>query len=177
MWKLRKDFIISPFKSLKNEFRVIVLNDQVELIYCKSKSTIIGDGKTTLIKLLKNKLKNVFEHDIISCIDKKYSPNYIIPKNEKIIYSWKHNLKYGNNVSIDIDNKIYYKINNLALLAAKSIKIKFASIDIVQDDNDNFIVLEINAGVMMEIFSKQNDKFYAITENIYIKAIKYMFNN
>jgi glutathione synthase/RimK-type ligase-like ATP-grasp enzyme len=66
----------------------------------------------------------------------------------------------------------------LALLASKSIKIKFASIDIVQDDNDNdnFIVLEINAGVMMEIFSKQNDKFYAITENIYIKAIEYMFN-
>ena len=176
LWKLRKDFIISPFKSLKNEFRVIVLNDQVELIYCKSKSTIIGDGKTTLIKLLKNKLKNVFEHDIISCIDKKYSPNYIIPKNETIVYSWKHNLKYGNNVSIDIDNDSYYKINNLALLAANSIKIKFASIDIVQDDNDNFMVLEMNAGVMLEKFSKQNDKFYGIAENIYTKAIKYMFD-
>jgi glutathione synthase/RimK-type ligase-like ATP-grasp enzyme len=64
----------------------------------------------------------------------------------------------------------------LALLASKSIKIKFASIDIVQDDNDNFMVLEINAGVMMEKFSKQNDKFYGIAENIYTKAIKYMFD-
>ncbi|MEK7434238.1 MAG: hypothetical protein AABZ74_13995 [Cyanobacteriota bacterium] len=164
---------LSPFYEIKNEYRVIVFYDEVLLVYKKEKDYVLGDGKKTVLELIQEKIKKIslIELDFI-----KNKLTYIVPENEKFEITWKHNLAKGAKASI-VDNKeLLEKLNILALKASQSIKINFASVDIVETEND-FLIMEINSGIMMENFSKQGEKEYQISKNIYRKAINKLFIN
>ena len=56
-------------------------------------------------------------------------------------------------------------------IAAVRLNLKFASIDVVKDKKGGYKVLEINSGVMMETFSKLNERNYNLAKHIYRTAI------
>jgi glutathione synthase/RimK-type ligase-like ATP-grasp enzyme len=84
---------------------------------------------------------------------------------------WRHNLQLGAKPVIVIDKSITKKLTSLSQKAAMSMNIKFCSIDIVKV-NDQYKVLEINSGVMLEKFAKQSSTNYSIALNIYKQAIQ-----
>jgi hypothetical protein len=50
---------LCPFYKIKIEYRVIILNNTVQLIYAKEKPQIIGDGQSNVLELIKFKYGNV----------------------------------------------------------------------------------------------------------------------
>ena len=62
-------------------------------------------------------------------------------------------------------------------MAAKSIHINFATIDIVELTTGEFKVLEINSGVVMERFIDDDISNYDLAKNMYEKVILHMFGN
>ncbi len=165
---------ICPFYHIKHEYRIIYLDGKCELIYGKIKPVVIGDGKSTLITLLQQFNKNYFyQSNIPIC------PNYeweYIPKIDEVVeYNWQFNLSRGANAFIDIEDKLKTRLINLALGAANLINLKFGSIDIIECDNDELLVLEINSGVMMENVCHLIPNGETIAYNIYRNAIKKMF--
>ena len=89
-------FSICPFYNISNEYRVIVLNNKVKVMYKKILPEVLGDGHSTIRELL---LK--FNYEYFKNIDDK-SLDVILKKDEKFCYDWKFNLSLGSVASFDI---------------------------------------------------------------------------
>lgn len=169
-----QDICVCPFYNIKNEYRAIFLNGKIEFAYKKIKPVIVGNGKNTIKELLlifnktyylnQNNLKN-------NNIDINY-----IPKNgEKIIYEWRFNLSKGSNID-EISKEDLKVIESISKSAANEINLKFGSIDIIKTFYDEFKIIEVNSGVMMENLIKLKDNGRKIAKEIYRKVINFMFN-
>ena len=99
----------------------------------------------------------------------------------KLIYSkqrtnnWRHNLGLGAEPIITEDDEVCSKLSELATEASNAVNGKFVSVDIIEVDG-NYMVLEINSGVMMEHFASKTAENYKIAEKIYGDAVNLMFN-
>ena len=76
---------------------------------------------------------------------------------------------------MNISNDLASKLVNLALSVTKELNITFASVDIIDTTDNRLLVLETNSGVTLNKFISQNDNGYDIAYNIYLDAIKLMF--
>ncbi len=163
---------LCPYHEIKNEYRVIILNNNIKLIYLKQTPFIIGNGKDTVLKLIAD--SNIQYN--MGTFDKNINYYYIPPKNEIFRLNWKYNLGLGASAKIVSDDNLIKILSELAIKAAAVLNIKFASIDIVETDN-TYKVLEINSEVMMDYFSNINETNYKISKQIYKEAIDLMFQN
>ena len=168
---LIKNYSISicPYYHIKNEYRVIVLDNEIKLIYKKINPIVIGDGKSTLKELLIKFNSNYY-------IDKEI-PNIIPKKNEIYTYDFHFNLSKGSIATIDIDSNTKEKICQLALEVSKKVGITFASIDIIETTDNKLLVLEANSGVTINKAINFIPNGYNVAKNIYKEAIIKMFAN
>lgn len=166
---------ICPYIDIKYEYRAVYLDGEIIYLYKKQKPSVIGDGVKTLEELIKEKEENVeMPIEIIPDLNLKYVPK----ENEQIIISWKHNLSSGAEaIKVDSSDENYDKIIELAVKAGKSIGIRFASVDVVlENETDELMIMEINGSVCMNKFSETVENGYEIAKEIYSKALDKMFN-
>lgn len=162
---------VSPFYEIEKEFRTVVLDGKVMLIYSKNIPFVEGDGKSTLRELLISYAQS--HSDFPLKLDESENDLDIIEIGKKHYLNWKHNLGQGAHPEIIQDELLISELSNLATRAARVTGIQFASVDIIKVKN-NFMVLEVNSGVMMDYFSQVSDTNYQIAKNIYQKAIEKM---
>ena len=167
----QKSYSISmcPFYYIKNEYRLFVLDGNVELVYKKIKPVVVGDGHSTILELLK-KLNNHFFTDDMNNLD------VVLKNGENFEYNWQFNLSGGAVMSLDIEKKKKAKLLDLAKMITDKIDIGFATIDVVELETDDFLVMEINSGVGMAHFRQLAQNGREISKELYKKAIKKMFN-
>lgn len=163
---------LSPYYHIKNEYRVIILNNEVKLIYGKKRPIIIGNGVKTILELLQEFNPNYYSKQN-NLSDLNINLDRVLENNETLEIGFKFNLSRGSTI-FDIDNNLKEKLSNMALSIALKLDIKFASIDIIET-NDDFLVLEINSGVMMDNFMKLHENGKEIAKSIYKEAIGYLF--
>ena len=157
---------VCPFYEIENEYRAIVVNGKAELVYKKIRPIVVGDGKSTIKELLKQFNSTYFsEKD-----DERFKE--VLQEGEVFEYDWRFNLARGAKASLDFPSEIKMRVEELAEKISKKIGLGFGSIDIIKTANNQFLVMEINSGVMMENFIKQIPEGYEIAKNIYKKAIE-----
>lgn len=156
---------LSPYRDIRAEYRVIIVNSSVGVIYEKKRPSVVGDGSASIKQLIErdDSLYGVK-------IDDEIDLSYIPAKDEKVEVAWKHNLGQGAHPVLVTDFIKKGILTELALSCVVALEIEFMSIDIVEDEY-GFEIMEINSGVMMENLSKSNSQNYAISKNIYQKAI------
>lgn len=166
---LIKNFSLSicPYVDIKSEYRVIVLDNNAELVYSKIKPIVVGDGNKSIKDLLIEFNEHYFKD--------KDLPLDILPKGKVYEYNWQFNLSKGASISTIIDKDLKNKLIKLATDITKDINIKFCSVDIIEDNNGNLFVMEANSGVMMDNFMEIDASGQEIAKKIYEKAIKMMF--
>ncbi len=165
----KSSFSICPFYNIKNEYRVIILNNEVKLVYKKKLPEVIGNGHSTIKELLLQ-----FNLEYFKNINDK-SLNRILKKGERFSYGWKFNLSAGSLPSFDIDEMDKKIILDIVSRIIENISVGFCSIDIIKTIGSQYLVMEINSGVMMKNFMMNSDENYNIAKNIYTKAILKMF--
>ena len=163
--KSHRSMAVAPYIDIENEYRVIVEGDKARLIYSKQRPHVVGNGISTLEQLIVN--KSFEDVEIMPTLDLKSVP----APGEKVVVSWKHNLGQGSLPIMVKDKDLIEKLARFALATANTLNLKFASIDIVKENNGGYKVLEINSGVMMEAFSSLNEEYYKIAKHIYGLAI------
>lgn len=161
---------LSPYYDIKTEYRNIVLNNNVELVYGKKKPVVIGDGKSTIYELLCEFNKNYFEK-----IKNDGKLKKVLKENEVFEYNWQFNLSKGSMPFMIDDNKLVNKLKKLALEITQKLGTSFVSVDIIELTNGELLLLEVNSGVMMDNLSKNLEDGYDIAKNIYSKVIDEMF--
>lgn len=161
---------ICPYYDIKTEYRSIVFNDNVELVYGKIRPIVKGNGYNTIYELLLEFNKNYFEK--IECTNEL---NRVLDNNEVYEYNWQFNLSKGAMPFLldDVDKE--NTIKSMALEVAKVLGVKFASIDIVELYDGKLLVLEANSGVMMNNFSVNLSEGKNIAKIIYTKVLEDMF--
>ena len=164
----KKSFSISicPFLKIRQEYRLVILNNECVLAYAKVKPVVIGDGKRTLRDLLiefnpyyfKNRLEN----------DSQYKK--ILAKNEKYEYNWQFNLSKGANCYL-VDDDLKDRLIDISKKITNCIDLGFCSLDIIENEQNELLVMEINSGVMMKNFTKIVPNGREIAKKIYKDAI------
>ena len=162
---------LCPFYKIKNEYRVIVLNNEARVIYGKVKPHILGDGKKS-VKDLAIEYNKIYEKRP-ELLEK---PDYIPKKNELVELNYQFNLSRGATMFMDIDTDLKQELINLALKVVNILDITFCSVDIVKTIDDNLLIMEANSGVMMDNYIRFNKEAgYKEAYNLYKDAIKLMF--
>lgn len=160
---------ICPFYNIENEYRVVVLDGVVKLIFEKVKPVVIGNGKSSISDLLKE--LNPYYFNKIK-FDNSY--NRVLKENEIFQYDWRFNLSKGAIARIINDKELIKKLSDYAIDASHKLNLKFVSIDIV-NINNKLKLMEVNSGVCINKACNFIDKDYKITKEIYRDAIKKMF--
>jgi len=164
-----------PFYHIKNEYRVIILDNEVKLMYGKKRPIIIGDGNKTIKQLLQEFNFNYYSKE--SNLEKlNLDINKILSKDEKLEIDFKFNLSRGSNIFYVSDNDLKNTLENMALKITNTLNIKFASVDIIELETGELLVLELNSGVMMDNFLKLHENGREIVKNIYKDAINKIFD-
>ena len=163
---------LSPFYNILNEYRVIVLNKEVRLIFGKIKPYVIGDGVKNIYQLAVE--YNDYYKNHVDLIE---NGDYIPAKNVKIDLDFKFNLSSGGKIFLEIPSDLKNRIKLLALDVCRTLNIFFASIDIILTDDQKMLVLEANNGVTLNNFKKQSPNSSKIVYDIYKDAIKALFSD
>lgn len=172
---LKYNFSISlcPYYDIKNEYRVILLNNEIKIMYGKINPVVIGNGKDKLIDLLKDFNINYFGYK--ANLKKNINYNKVLKKDEKFIYDFKYNLSKGSIITEDIDKETKSIISKMAKDVSKKINLGFGSIDIIKTIDNKYYVLEINSGVMIENYIKLTSDGFKKAKKVYEEAVLEMF--
>lgn len=162
---------LSPFMEIENEYRVIMLNGNVELIYKKELPIVVGDGKSTLRELLLD-----FNYEFFEDYDSD-NKDIILKNGEEFVYNWQFNLSKGARASLDINEDVKKQVLELAYKVARKVDFKFVSIDIIKASDNKYYVLEINSGVTMNKCTNKIPNGYSIAKEIYRKAVLELFKD
>ena len=143
------------------------------LSYKKNLPYIIGNGKDTIYQLIKQKYtdsSHSFFQEISDNIHEQI-PHY----GEKVIVGWRFNLSQGAESSPIVSSTTLKIIQDISLKAANAIHINFSSVDVIETFDGEFLVMEINSGVVLNQFIEDNFQDYNIAKKIYGNAILAMF--
>lgn len=164
---------ICPFYEIESEYRVIYLPSK-KYIYKKVKPVLTGDGIHTVKELLIEFNSEYFSKEE-NVINNKISLEYVPKVGEKVEYEWRFNLSRGAKIAEtnDDEKRILMTLVNRII---EKINVKFVSIDIVKLTNNQYMVMEINSGVMMENFIKLESNGEQIAKEIYGEAVDMMFS-
>lgn len=146
---------VSPYFPIDREYRLIILKDDILLAYEKIRPAVTGDGTSTLKELLAAAyLSGVITEKILaSALEHPTCPLHTIPVHgESVPVLWKHNLGKGAGLRLLNDDEVA-SVRNLALRAFKTSGLTVGAVDIIWT-NGSPLVLEINAGIMLENFAR-----------------------
>lgn len=156
---------VAPYRKIRAEYRVILVDFQVAVIYGKKRPAVTGNGADSLASLIHRDPRFAGVE-----IDGELDTRRVPADGEIVEISWKHNLEQGARPELVTDPQIRDALTQLALSCAEVLDARFISVDIV-DDEFGLEVLEINSGVMMENLSVSSPQSRLAARGIYEKAI------
>jgi glutathione synthase/RimK-type ligase-like ATP-grasp enzyme len=159
-----KSLSISPYLEIEDEVRVILIDYLPVVVYSKNRPSIVGDGKRSLLELALAatpvEQRSTVLPSIVDDLDEA-ALDAVLPAGQRRALNWRHNLSSGAQPILLEQGATREACVQIAVRAAKSIEMRFGSIDVVQV-NGVWQVLEVNSGVMMEALSKSHpDLVYA----------------
>ena len=154
-----KSLAISPYVEIEDEVRVILIDYRPIVVFSKNRLSVTGDGKRSVLELAiatipPGKLSSVLSG--LAGDVSKAALDEVLPEGRSHALNWRHNLGVGAEaVVLDPSEARAAACIELATAAARSIEMRFGSIDVVSV-NGAWKVLEINSGVMMETLNRSH---------------------
>jgi glutathione synthase/RimK-type ligase-like ATP-grasp enzyme len=156
--------VLSPWLDIENEVRVVLLDHHPLIVYNKIRPSVTGDGQHSLLELALAATPAEARATVLSGMAgdlDRTALDRILPAGQRQVLNWRHNLDSGAQPVVLEQGAMRDACVAMAVNAAKSIDIRFGSIDLVQADG-TWQILEVNSGVMMEALSRLHpDLVYA----------------
>jgi D-alanine-D-alanine ligase-like ATP-grasp enzyme len=173
------------------DYRIVVLDGKIISAYERIPLSVVGDGKRSILSLLKQKQKTFIlsgRDTRINFNDKRikiklkrqgYSLNSIISKNHRIYLLDNANLSTGGDV-IDITNKISSGFSKIAVNLSRDMGLRIAGVDIMttkgniakNPKNCSYYIIEINSAPGLDHYVTTGPAQQKIVEAMYLKVFK-----
>jgi glutathione synthase/RimK-type ligase-like ATP-grasp enzyme len=164
---------ISPYVEIENEVRVILIDYRPIVVYSKQRPSITADGKRTILELAIATIPVEQLPNVLSGMTQDNAAlDEVLPGGERRALNWRHNLGAGAQPVLLEQGATRDTCVRMAQEAARSIKMRFGSIDVVLIDG-NWQILEVNSGVMMEALGKSHPD---LVDAAYAAALDIVFD-
>jgi glutathione synthase/RimK-type ligase-like ATP-grasp enzyme len=154
-----RSLAISPYLEIEDEVRVILIDYRPVVVFSKDRLSVTGDGTRSVLELAIATIPAERLSAVLSGLGgdiSKAALDEIPPAGRRHALNWRHNLGAGAQaVVLDQSEARAAASIEIAIAAARSIEMRFGSIDIVSVGG-SWKVLEINSGVMMEALNRSH---------------------
>lgn len=175
-----------------NDYRIVVLGDEIISAYQRCPLAITGDGTRTIQELLEQKKAQ---------LDYKGRPNseinvdddridlklnslakdraHVLPAGEKLAVLDNANLSTGG-TSIDVTANVHPSFLEIAVAATKTLGLHLCGVDLLTDDitlpanKDNWTIIELNAAPGLDNYASLGDEQRERVKTLYSKILLYL---
>ena len=174
-----------------NDFRILVLDNEVIAAYQRIPLSVTGDGKSTILELLKNKreqliktgekiLIDIADFRIIKKLNQQNLTLDSVLTKDRLIYLLDNaNLSTGGD-AVDLTDNIDPDFQKLAINITKDMGLRLAGVDILTTDITQPIVdytlLEINSAPGLAHYALLGEKQIEKVEDLYRKILQALEN-
>ncbi len=172
------------------DYRLVILDDQLISAYERTPLSVVGDGKSTILNLLKKKQLrfNAEKRDTrLKTSDPRISEKLrrldlslrsVLQKGKQVYLLDNANLSTGGD-SIDVTRKVHPEFKKLAVKITKDMGLRLCGVDLmingdISQKPDTFWVLEINAAPGLDHYAKSGSAQRKIVEELYFQVLKSM---
>lgn len=173
------------------DYRVVVLDGEIISGYERVALSVVGDGKSSIKRLLEKKQKDFisskrdtrinFEDRRMKIKLKNYGYKFatILPKDERVYLLDNANLSSGGD-SVDFTNKVSKGFYKIAVNLTRDMGLRIAGVDIMVTQGDitmdpkkcKYYIIEINAAPGLDHYVTTGRKQKKIVEAMYLKVLK-----
>lgn len=125
---------ISPYLKIEDEVRVVLVDYVPVVVYSKNRASVVGDGKRSLLELALATIPSERLSDILPSVFQdldRAALDAVLPIGQRHALNWRHNLALGADPVLLEQGAKWEACVRIALTAAKSIEMRFGSIDVV----------------------------------------------
>jgi D-alanine-D-alanine ligase-like ATP-grasp enzyme len=173
------------------DYRIVVLDKEIISVYERLPLSVIGDGKNSILHLLKQKQKDFIKNgrdtrmnfsDIRIKNKLKHQGlnlNTVLEKGQKVFLLDNANLSTGGD-SVDVTKKIHPDFKKIAVNLTQDMGLRIAGVDIMVTKGDitknikdsSYYIIEINAAPGLDHYATSGIKQKKIVEKMYLKVFK-----
>ncbi len=172
------------------DYRLVVLDKKVISAYQRIPLSVIGDGKSSILKLLKEKQRffvassrdtkiNVADPRMVEKLRHQNMSMKSVPsKNERIYLLDNANLSTGGD-SLDVTNNMHPLFAKMAVKLTKDMGLRLCGVDLMISGDINqkpveYCVIEINSAPGLDHYAKSGKAQEKIVEDMYLEVLKSM---
>lgn len=174
------------------DYRLVVLDKQVISAYERRPFNIVGDGVSSVERLIKKKLYDFMITDRPAKLDindwriaqelkkQKLTLRSVLPAGVNIFLLANANLTTGGD-AVDVTKIINSGFKKLAIRLTKDMGLRFCGVDLMVDGDisqaprtGNYWIIEINAAPGLDHYVKTGREQVKIVENMYLRVLKAM---
>jgi len=170
------------------DYRLVVLDNEVISAYARMPLTIVGDGRSTIASLMK-RMKEEFEKEKrdtqIPLNDPRITEKLkslglslrsVPKKNEEVQLLNNANLSTGG-TSLDVTDQVHPAFKKFAVKLTKDMGLRLCGVDLMIDGDisakpDRFHILEINAAPGLDHYARSGKAQEKIVEDLYTRVLK-----
>lgn len=180
--------IVQRFYSGK-DYRIVVLDDEVIAAYQRIPFFVVGDGISSIVKLVREKQETFLTNSREAKVDiedyriktnlqrKKLNLESVLPEGAKLSLLDNANLTTGGE-AVDVTEDIHPDFYKLAVSVTKDMGLRLCGVDIITGDLtrplQDYVVLEINGTPGLRHYASLGDIQAKRVENLYLKILKAM---
>lgn len=161
--------VMSPYLEITNEYRVLLLDRQPEILYAKRRPTVIGDGSSSVATLALRQLPSWSGSLPVA------TAGSVPAAGESVVLEWRHNLGLGS-LPEDLDPGDHPRVVSLAIDAIDALGLRVGAVDVVAVGGD-LLVLEVNAGIMLEHYAAVSPAHAERGRSFYRKIVAAMLED
>lgn len=172
------------------DYRVVVLDDRVISAYERIPLNIVGDGRSTVKKLLEKKQKEfalMARDTMIRSEDLRIAEKLVrngltmrsvIPLGRRVYLLDNANLSTGGD-AVDVTEKIHPDFKKIAVQLTKDMGLRICGVDLIVDGDiadkpSKYWILETNAAPGLDHYVKTGKAQQKIVEDMYMEVLKAM---
>lgn len=187
----KRDRIALLQKYIKGkDYRIVVLDNKVISAYERTPLSVIGDGVSSIKKLLTKKQFDFIKIDRdtkINCMDPRIKETLhhqglnfgsVVPRGEKILLLTNANLSTGGD-SFDVTDNIHKEFKKIAINITKDMGLRICGVDLmvmgdIKEKPNKYFVIEINSAPGLDHYVTTGKKQEKIVENLYLEVLRSM---
>ncbi|MDO8576299.1 MAG: cyanophycin synthetase [bacterium] len=162
------------------DYRLVVLDRRLISAYQRIPLSVIGNGRSTILQLLKKKRRSSTADPRIGekLARSGRNLNTVPPKGERVYLLDNANLSNGGE-SVDVTESIHPAFERLAVKLTKDMGLRLCGVDLMVEGDitkkpGRYWVLEINSAPGLDHYAKSGRAQRQIVEDLYLKVLRGM---